>query len=240
MLTPKRNYEEELLDAGEGNDDDVAGNLIDLRRLNRYLGGVRPLARAVASKLGNGIKHISLLDVGTGSADIPAAIANRCRLNGAEPFVAALDISERNLRLSRLRLGVSRDVALLRADALSLPFAAASFDFVTASQFLHHFHEEQIVRLLAELARVAAKAVFVCDLERSFVPYYFTRAATSLFATSRLTANDGPVSVLKGFTADELRSLAVQAGLGSFKVRRVLAYRLLLEADVTGRRATAG
>ena len=41
MLTPKRIYVEELLDAGEGTDDDVARNLSDLRRINRFLGGTK-------------------------------------------------------------------------------------------------------------------------------------------------------------------------------------------------------
>src|SRR6476646_7615202 len=107
ILTPKRIYEEELLDAGEGTDDDVAGSLVDLRRVNRFLGGKKVVLRAISSCLdGTNSHHLSLLDVGTGSADLPTAVAENCKRRGVTTFVAAVDLSERNLRISRARLGV--------------------------------------------------------------------------------------------------------------------------------------
>jgi ubiquinone/menaquinone biosynthesis C-methylase UbiE len=234
MLTPQRIYQEELLDLGAGTDDDVAGNLIDLRRINRFLGGTRVVMRGVMSKL-DGQAEISLLDVGTGSADIPAAVASQCRSRRIEPMVAALDLSERNLRLARARLGAGGEIALIRADALKLPFSDRSFDFVTASLFLHHFHEDEIVELLRDFARVARISVIISDLVRNLLPYYFTRMAGPVLALSRLTRNDAPLSVLRGFTANELRALAQQAGLRSFKLERVFPYRLSLIADVSER-----
>jgi hypothetical protein len=98
--------------------------------------------------------------------------------------------------------------------------------------FLHHFREGEAVRLLRDFARVAKRAVVINDLARNLIPYYFTRVAVNLLATSRLTSNDAPVSVLRGFTSDELRSLAEQAGLRKVRVKRAFPYRLLLVADV--------
>lgn len=233
MLTPKRIYEEELLDAGEGTDEDVAESLSDLRRVNRFLGGRKVVLRAISSCLdGASSQHLSLLDVGTGSADIPMAVAEKCAQRGLETFIAAVDISERNLRLSRARLGVSSDIHLVRADSLSLPFAARSFDFVTASLFLHHFRDDDVVRLLADFGRIARRAVIVNDLIRNLVPYYFTRIAGPVLAASFLTRNDGPVSVLRGFTTDEMNELALRAGLKVRETKRVFPYRLSMVAEV--------
>jgi len=235
MLTPKRIYEEELLDAGEGTDDDVARSLSDLRRVNRFLGGRKVLLRALSSCLQDtSLDQVSLLDVGTGSADIPMAVAESCKARGLETFIAAVDISERNLRISRERLGVSSEVHLVRADSLRLPFAARSFDFVTASLFLHHFRDDDVVRLLADFGRIARRAVIVNDLVRNRVPYYFTRIAGPILAASFLTRNDGPVSVLRGFTPDEMNDLARRAGLKVRELKRVFPYRLSLVADVSG------
>jgi ubiquinone/menaquinone biosynthesis C-methylase UbiE len=231
MLTPKRIYVEELLDAGEGTDEDVARNLSDLRRINRLLGGTRVVIDALSSYLGaRDTKQVSLLDVGTGSADIPTAVAQWCDSRGIKPFVAALDISERNLRIARTQLGIGTEIKLVRADSLSLPFAERSFDFVTASLFLHHFQDEDVVRLLADFSRVARRAVIVNDLVRNLIPYYFARLTGPVLATSFLTRNDGPVSVLRGFTADEMKSLAERAGLRQVEVKRVFPYRLSLVA----------
>lgn len=232
ILTPKRIYEEELLDAGEGADEDVARSLSDLRRINRFLGGRKALLRALSSCLqGTSLEQISLLDVGTGSADMPMAVAESCRLRGLDTFIAAVDISERNLKVSRAQLGVSSEIQLVRADSLRLPFAARSFDFVTASLFLHHFREDDVVRLLADFGRIARRAVIVNDLVRNLVPYYFTRIAGPILAASFLTRNDGPVSVLRGFTPDEMNDLARRAGLRVREMKRVFPYRLLLVAE---------
>lgn len=238
MLTPKRIYEEELLDAGEGTDEDVAKSLSDLRRINRFLGGRKVILRAISSYLDDTDSHrVSLLDVGTGSADLPMAIAKECRQQGISPFIAAVDVSERNLRVSRERLGVSPDVHLVRADSLRLPFAPRSFDIVTASLFLHHFRDEDVVRLLADFGRIARRAVIINDLIRNLVPYYFTRIAGPVLAASFLTRNDGPVSVLRGFTIAEMNDLARRAGLTVRELKRLFPYRLSLIAGAAGQNA---
>ena len=234
MLTPERIYEEELLDAGEGTDEDVRKNLIDLRRINRMLGGTRVVIDALARNVnGDETRQLSLLDVGTGSADIPSEVHRWCRAQAIEPFITALDLSERNLRIVRKDFISESELSFVRADAMSLPFAARSFDYVTASLFLHHFRDDDVVRLLADFARVARRAVIVNDLVRNLVPYYFSRITGPFLATSFLTRNDGPVSVLRGFTAGELKGLARRAGLRSYRVKRMFPYRLSLVADVS-------
>lgn len=223
-----------MLDAGEGTDEDVARSLSDLRRINRFLGGRKVVLRAISSCLdGASPERVSLLDVGTGSADIPMAVAEGCGLRGLETFIAAVDISERNLRISRARLGVSSEIHLVRADSMRLPFGARSFDFVTASLFLHHFRDDDVVRLLADFGRIARRAVIVNDLIRNLVPYYFTRIAGPILAASFLTRNDAPVSVLRGFTPHEMNDLAVRAGLKVRELKRVFPYRLSLVAETS-------
>jgi ubiquinone/menaquinone biosynthesis C-methylase UbiE len=231
MLTPKRIYEEELLDAGAGTDDDVAESLSDLRRINRYLGGTGVVIESLNRILGKERPdEISLLDVGTGSADIPEAVVEWCRSRGIKPRVAALDISERNLRVARARLGLNPDVTLLCADSLNLPFARASFDIVTASLFLHHFVEDDVVRMLRNFSLLARRAVIVNDLVRNFIPYYFMRIAGPIITTSYLSRNDGPVSVLRGFTASELQGLALRAGFARIDLKQKFPYRLSMVA----------
>lgn len=232
-LTPDRLYEEELLDAGAGTDEDVLDNLSDLRRVNRYLGGGRAVARALSPLIEDrSAHHRSLLDVGTGSADIPLGIAQELKSRGVELSLTGLDLSDRILRLLRSRLKINGQISLVRGDALMLPFADSSFDFVTASLFLHHFREDDVVRLLREFGRVARRAVIVNDLVRDLVPYYFTRLAGPLLAKSFLTRNDGPVSVLRGFTTEEMAKMARRAGLAQYKVRRLFPYRLILVASI--------
>ncbi len=224
-----------MLDMGVGTDQDVAENLLDLRRTNRYLGGTRTVLKALeASHYGVTQDGLSLLDVGTGSADIPMSVVRWCRTRGIEPSITALDVSERNLRVARANFSIGPEVSLLRADALDLPFPANSFDYVTASQFLHHFRDEDVIRLMRGFAEVARRAIIIHDLVRNLVPYYLFRAAGAVFLKSFMTRNDGAISVLRGFTVEELGDLADRAGLDRVKVSRTFPYRLSLIADVNG------
>ena len=175
---------------------------------------------------------MSLLDVGTGSADIPGAVAEWCHARGIAPNIVALDLSERNLRIARSRLGINQAVQLLRGDSRRLPFADRSFDVVTASLFLHHFEDADVTHLLAEFARVARRALIVNDLIRHRVPYWFARLTGPLLATSYLTRYDGPASVLRGFTVAEMAEMAERAGLRKVRLRRRFPYRLSLVAQI--------
>jgi hypothetical protein len=64
------------------------------------------------------------------------------------------------------------------------------------------------------------------------VPYYFAKLTGPFLATSFLTRNDGPISVLRGFTAEDLKRLAERASLRRFEVKRSFPYRLSLVAQV--------
>src|SRR5262249_33169828 len=198
-------------------------------------GGIRPVVKALVNLLAQQPpERISILDVGTGSADIPGSVIRWCRGRGIDCDTVALDVSERNLRITRRRLGVDPAISLLRADARLLPFEPGSFDIVIASQFLHHFQDSDVAELLTSFASIARRAVVVNDLARNLVPYYFIRSIGRLFTRSYLTRTDGPVSVLRGFTAHEFHELGEKAGLGRFTVRNVFPYRLLLVAETNG------
>jgi ubiquinone/menaquinone biosynthesis C-methylase UbiE len=92
-------------------------------------------------------------------------------------------------------------------------------DFVTCSQVLHHFADEDARTLLREMHRVARHRAIVADIRRSWV------AAAGIWAVSfplrfhPISRHDGVVSVLRGFTASELREL-VRSAVGVTPVTR--------------------
>ena len=75
-----RSAELEMMDLPGQPRELLAGNLRDLRILNRYLGSYRSVLGGLARLLREqNLRSFTLLDVGTGSADIPAAIAQWAR-----------------------------------------------------------------------------------------------------------------------------------------------------------------
>jgi len=261
-LVPARSYDPELMDGDGATDAELAAMLRDIERINRWLGGVASLRRPLEELVRKAaLRAFTLLDVGTGGGDVPRAVVDRARRGGVDARAAGLDLDSRIVRYARSRgadgtsaasngngaadgsAGGARAapadfgadaLSLLRADGFRLPFPDASFDFVTSSLMFHHFTEAAAARLLAELARVARRAVVVNDLERHRVPWAVITLLTRL-SGSRLVRHDGPLSVLRGWRAPELLALADAAGLGArAHVRHLFPYRLVLVVERGG------
>ena len=174
--------------------------LADLARVNRYFGGHRVL-RQIIGGLARRDEEFSLLDVGSATGDIGAAV----RSSYPRATVFSLD-----------RLSFHLDGAphpKLAADAFRLPFKPASFDFVFSSLFLHHFTDDQIVELLASFRTLARRAVLAIDLERGPLALRFLPATQWLFQWDHMFVRDGLISVRAAFKRHELLALARRAGL---------------------------
>jgi 2-polyprenyl-3-methyl-5-hydroxy-6-metoxy-1,4-benzoquinol methylase len=215
-----RLYGQEILDLGTASDHEVRESLGDLRRINSWLGGRRVLGKLLAEQLRRtGLQAFTMLDVGTGSGDLPEYVTRRFPAR-----VVGMDRQVRHLREGR------GGWTPLCADMRQLPFAPRSFDFVAASLVLHHFEDGEAAELLTRLAELARCALLVNDLERHEWAWRFIRSAPIFCQVSRA---DGIASVQQAFTVCELESLARRAGLERFRVRRHIPYRLSLVAELS-------
>ncbi len=195
----------ELLDGAPDKEAEI--NLQEIAFLNRWFGGHRVLRGSLRQLYGSK-DSFTMLDVGAATGDVARTVKRA--FPAAQ--VTCLDWQERNLR--------SAPHPKVAADAFALPFPDAAFDIVHCALFLHHFTDEQVVQLLAYMARVAKRAVVVQDLERHPLAYYFLPSTAWLLRWSSLVLHDGPVSVEAAFHREELESLARRAGLSQGEVER--------------------
>jgi ubiquinone/menaquinone biosynthesis C-methylase UbiE len=224
----KRSHELEMMDLPIHPQELLAGELKNLRRFNRYLGGYRGVETALAELVGKqGLRHLSLLDVGTGSADIPGRIVRWCRRRAIGVSIVALDLDPVTAKLAAERVRHCPEITVVRGDAAHPPFAPGSFDVVLASQFLHHFSEENIVALLKSWSRLARRAVIVSDLLRHPLAYHGVRLLTRLFTTNLMTLTDAPLSVKRAFTLSEWRELCRRAVPDDFRVMTIFPFRVV-------------
>jgi len=214
----RRAEDPELLDEGVPTDEALR-SLGDLRFVNRWLGNREQLLRAVRPSL-DASPEPSLLDVGCGSGDVPVWIASQVQ---RPVSVVGVDLKVLHLQAAPPAL---RGVV---ADVHALPFPDGRFDVVTASLFLHHFDGADVARVLRELYRVARGALVVNDLRRARVPYVFGRATFPLLFRSRVSVEDGLMSIRRGFTLGELRAAFADAGIPA-RVEATWPYRLLAVA----------
>jgi ubiquinone/menaquinone biosynthesis C-methylase UbiE len=212
----------ELLD--EVLDDPVAldGNLRDLARVNRLLGGVA-LSAAGIEALAPHVTRLSLVDIGTGGADIPAALLERARRQGRALTITALDgrdeIVAAALRVNP-ELANTHGLILEAGDGRRLDFPDRSFDVAHCSLVLHHLEPEGAVGLLREMGRVARVGVVVNDLDRTRLNLAGALVLAKLATRNRYTRHDGPLSVRRAYRVPEVANLLRSAGLRPVRIFR--------------------
>jgi len=228
-----RSEQRELMDDPLAPRELREGELKNLRALNRYLGGrrcaVKDLPRLVRR---HRLTEFSLLDVGAGSADIASAIALWARSRKLKARIAAIDRDPLAIEIAADRVRHLDEIAVVRADGAAPPFRPRSFDFVLASQFLHHFSAEEILELLKTWSKLARRAILVSDLLRHPLAYHGVRLLTRLCTRNLMTLTDAPLSVARAFTLAEWRELFRRAAIGDFHIEPVFPFRVLGTVEV--------
>ena len=203
--------------------DELERNLADIEFANRWLGGIAPLRREVRR---SGARTI--LDVGSGSADIPQALVRDGRRRGVDLRATCLDRSEAMIAIARRRTGNDDRLTFVCAEGERLPFDDASFDVVTCALALHHFEPPAARELLREMRRVARLTPIVCDFARSQLGFAATWVYTHATTRNRLTRHDAPLSVRRAYEPGEAVALAREAGWRHPRVRREAFFRMTL------------
>lgn len=233
-----RHLTPEYVDAPDLDFGVLRASLAQVSQVNRWLGGDRGLRWALAPFV-RPQRRLRVLDVGAGDGTTLDRLGRwaekrRCRLEGV-----AVDAHRTACRVAAERLarpGAMETMEIVRADAFRLPFADNAFDAVVATLTLHHFHDEDAVRVLEEMIRVARQQVVVSDLERSWPAYLGARLlAATVWRNNPYTRHDGPISVQRGFKRGELEDLGRQVALEDLRVSVHLPFRLTLAgAPATG------
>ena len=219
----ERKYEAEIMDDFSIRDERIDDALRELKMINIVLGGKETTRDGFRSlrKKKSLPDRLTVLDVGAGGADV---FDDR---NGFYS-VTALDKNPRTC----LYLKNNSHHQVICGDALEMPFQERSFDVIHVSLFLHHFTEDQIVRLLLSFSTVARHGVIINDLRRSMPAMVGIKILTSLFSRSEMVKHDGPLSVQRGFIKRDLLQILDKCAFNHFTIKRKWAFRWLVVIEI--------
>jgi len=213
----KRLVVPELLDSDSGTPGEVADSLADLRMFNRSFGGVRTMSaliRAVAER--RKLKELDWLDVAGGAGDVATLTTEALRRDGITVRPVVLDRALSHMNGSHLNVC---------GDALALPFRNESFDVVGSSLFVHHLEPDEVARFVGEGLRVARHAFMINDLIRHPLHWGLAVAGRPIYR-SRLTRHDGPASVRRAYTVDEIREILEQSRAAEISIKTFYLFRM--------------
>ena len=153
------------------------------------------------------------LDLGTGPAQIPIFLAQRCpkiRITGIDLSVNMLTLGEQHVA----EAGLADRIALECVDAKDLPYPDQSFDGVISNSIIHHLSDPMAA--FQEISRIIRPGglILIRDLMRPDTP----EAAQAL--VDRYAAEDTPYqrklfyeSFLAALTIPEIEAMLTQTSL---------------------------
>jgi len=212
MVMARETEVRELLD-GPLPPADLRATLDDLDRLNAWFGGYAlTLARVrrVANELPRD-RRLVVLDVGGGRGDLALRIVRWARRAGRAVQVIVLDRDPTMLALARRRTARYPEIALVCGNAAALPLRAGAVDIAVAALTIHHLTPDEATAALAAMAR-AARVVVVNDLLRTPIALVLVWLTTRALRLHPVSRHDGPMSVRRAYSADELTALGRRIG----------------------------
>lgn len=201
---------DELLDHPDADPRTVETSLHHIARSNRWFGGWWAVRRGLSRVLA-GIPEgttLSLLDVGTGTGDLPRRAVIWARQRGISLVPIGVERHRTAARLAR-----DNGVATLLGCAGALPVGSRGVDVVLASQLVHHLTPDATVAFLAAANQMARVGVVIADLRRSVLAQAGFWIGARLLGFDKATRADGITSVRRGFSRTELAHLLARAGV---------------------------
>ena len=200
----------------------LAASLADIERLNAWFGGHRLTLRQLTrvARQAPRDRRLTVLDVGGGRGDLALRVVAWARRHGRKVRVIVLEHDARTIALARRHCAGAPEILFIQADAAAMPLREGGVDLAVSALTLHHLEPDAAASMLGEMRAAASRAVIVNDLLRTPVAWALVWLATRLFARHPISRHDGPLSVRRSYSADEITTLAEKAGVGRFTVRR--------------------
>ncbi|MEI8109320.1 MAG: methyltransferase domain-containing protein [Verrucomicrobiota bacterium] len=221
--------EPEWMDREQPVSRELEEDLANLVSINRWFGSHRLMKKFLGVAIGDR-RTARILDLATGSGDLPRLMVAWARSRGIAVEIDAVDGNESTVEIARGLSGDFPEIRWLKGDVLEFR-SAASYDLVCCSLALHHFSEEDAVRLLRRCRELSHRFVLVADLERSLGTLWGVRLITALFYRAPMTRADAVASAHRAFSYEEFGRMAERAGWEEFRQGRFLFCRQAIWLD---------
>lgn len=227
----QRRRQHEWMDEPNADPEQLRRSLAFIRRVNQWLGYTRATIRHLERFSGSWKpgERIDIIDLATGSADIPRAILKWADRRGFDVRIVAVDRHDVTARAATEQGSADPRLQVVRADVFALPFAPGSFDYALNAMFLHHLADEEAVEALRAMNVLARRGVIVADLLRHYRAYGWISLFTAL--ANPMVRHDARVSVAQAFRKNEVQKLREASGLNFARYYRHFGHRFVLAGE---------
>jgi 2-polyprenyl-3-methyl-5-hydroxy-6-metoxy-1,4-benzoquinol methylase len=208
----------ELMDRPQPLTRELERDLANIRSLNRWFGSYRQVRHFLVRWLQPNDKA-RILDVSTGSGDIPRLIVDFARGGNVSVQIDAIDQQAATIEIARRLSNDYPEIEFFCANLFAWK-PSEPYDIVLCSLTLHHFSEDDAVRVLQKCREFTREHVLVADLRRSLWLTFGVYLVTATIYHEAMTKTDARLSAARAFSFAEVRELARRAGWKNFGHRK--------------------
>lgn len=223
-----RSYQKELLDRTDIAFADIQQNMKELDFINSYFGGHAITIKGF-KKLAKGKNQVSVCEIGCGGGDNLNAIYRYCSTQSTDLKLIGIDINPDCIAFAKKNTPIN-DENFIVSDYKKVQFDQKP-DIIFSSLFCHHFTDEELIAMIQWMKGNSKIGFFINDLERNPLPYHFIKMTSKLFSRSYLVKNDAPLSVLRGFTKEEWKTIFNKSGIINYTIEWKWAFRHLIISE---------
>jgi 2-polyprenyl-3-methyl-5-hydroxy-6-metoxy-1,4-benzoquinol methylase len=205
----------EMMDRPQPVSPALERDLQNIRGFNRYFGSYWLIQKFIRRWIKSG-GQMRVVDLATGSGDIPRLIVDHARKIDAKVKIDALDQQAATLEIAQKLSADYPEISYIEANILEWE-PKEPYDIVLCSLALHHFSDRDAVRVLRRCRDFSRKFVLVSDLHRGLLATVGVYLLTALVFREPMTRHDARVSMARAFSSEEMTGLAQQAGWPNFR-----------------------
>ena len=225
--TRYRDDNPEIMDDFALEGDALKQALDKIAQINQLLGGNRLTLKGVKKLLKEipNSNKITIVDVGCGNGDMLRRLADYGSQNNLNLELIGVDANAFTVNYA---IDLSKKYSNIKyrcEDIFSQSLSELNCDIMLCTLTLHHFNNDEIIKLLG-LFNTKSKIGFVVnDLHRNSLAYSLFQAICFVFQMNKMSRNDGLTSILKGFKKEELIAFSENLGFKKYSVQWKWAFR---------------
>lgn len=225
-----RSSQSELMDEQDIPPSLLHKNLRELDILNRYMGGHAISMEGIKQLVNDRQRIYHIADLGCGSGDALKYIAKWARSNSFNVQLTGIDKNPDAIEYLKRNCSAYPEIKGVVKDYRDFIKEDQEIDIVHCALFCHHLENKELAELISSFKEYTRLGFVINDLQRSPFAYYGAWVMTRLLNGSALSKHDGPVSVLRAFTRNELQKLLQASGINDFIIQWRWAFRYLIVA----------
>ena len=201
--------------------------LDDIARINQFLGGNAVTLDGVKTLIKEFPKDqvITIIDFGCGSGDMLRMLSKYGKDHNLNFKLIGIDANEATIRHAEKCSTNFENISYLAEDIFLYDFSKLSIDIALITLTLHHFKNDEIIKIMKVIFNLVKKGIVVNDLQRSKLAYRLFQAIIFIFRLEKMTANDGLISILRGFKREDLEKFSKDLGLKNYSIKWKWAFR---------------